>query len=310
MPRNQDAPNSNGGGAPVPPPFDPRKLRVVPLGGLGEFGKNMMTMEYGEDMIVIDCGQMFPDAEMLGVDSVIPDFTYVRERVDKLRGLILTHGHEDHIGALPYFMREFDTPIYGSRLTLAISKGKLAEMGLEDRCEYKEIRARSRVKLGAFDIEFLQVTHSIPESMALAITLPIGTVVHTGDYKFDSSEDEMSDFFTLSRYGESGVLALFGDSTNVDREGYSPSEKSVQEALIPIIATAPAGVILTTFGSGLHRVQTALNIAQLLGRKIFLGGLSVERNFAIATKLGLLHYPEDLVMPIREINKVNPKKRL
>ncbi len=292
------------------PPRDLAKLRVVPLGGLGEFGKNMMAMEFGDDLIVIDCGQMFPEAEMLGVDSVIPDFEYIRERRDKLRALVLTHGHEDHIGALPYFMREFETQVYGSRLTLALAKGKLIEAGLEDRAEFKEIKARSRVQIGAFQIEFLQVTHSIPESMALAITTPIGTVVHTGDYKFDASEDEQSDFFSLSSYGESGVLALFGDSTNVDREGYSPTEKSVREGLIPLVATAPGGVILTTFSSGLHRVQTALDIAETLGRKVFLAGLSLERNFSIATKLGLLHYPEDLVLPLREIKQVAPKRRL
>lgn len=292
------------------PRLRPDRLRIVPLGGVGEFGKNMMTMEYGGDMIIVDCGQMFPEADMFGVDSVIPDFSYVADRVKSLRGLILTHGHEDHIGAVPYFLRDFDCPVYGSRLTMEFVRAKVEEMNLGHDPEFHEIRARQKIKLGAFEIEFLQVTHSIPETMALAITLPIGTIVHTGDYKFDTSEDETSDFFTLSRYGESGVLALLGDSTNVDREGHSPTEKSVREGLIPLIATAPAGVILATFASGLHRVQTAMNVAQLLDRKVFLAGRSMERNFAIATKLGLIHYPEGLVLPLREINRTPPKRRL
>ncbi len=296
--------------APIPD-ADPRKLRIVPLGGLGEFGKNMMSLEYGDDMIIVDCGQMFPEEEMLGVDSVIPDFTYVAERLDKLRGLILTHGHEDHIGAVPYFLRDVSTPVYGSRLTMALVREKLRENGLEGRVKLHEVHGRSKVRLGKFEIQFLLVTHSIPESMALAITLPIGTVIHTGDYKFDSSEEEeTSDFFTLSRYGERGVLALLADSTNVDREGYSPSEKSVEDALRPIIASAPRTVILTTFASGLHRVQTALELARELGRKVFFAGYSLERNFAIATKLGLLHYPEGLVHSFKDIQKTPANKRL
>lgn len=290
---------------------DPRKLRVVPLGGLGEFGKNMMALEYGEDMILIDCGQMFPEEEMLGVDSVIPNFSFVEERIGKLRGLILTHGHEDHIGAIPYFLRDFDTPVYGSRLTLALVRGKVREMGIEDECQFHEIAARGRIQLGAFDVEFLHVSHSIPEAMALAITLPIGTVIHTGDYKFDAQDKgETSDFFGLSRYGETGVLLLMADSTNSDREGSSPSEETVLNALRPIIADAERSVILSTFASGLHRIQTVIDLAQEFGRKIFLAGRSLERNFEIATRLGLLHYPEDIILPITKADSIPPAQRL
>lgn len=290
---------------------DPDRLRIVPLGGLGEFGKNMMAFEYGGDMIIVDCGQMFPDHEMLGVDSVIPDFTYIADRVDRLRGIILTHGHEDHIGAIPYFLRDFEVPVYASRLTLEFVRSKLREMDIEDRADLHEIEGRQRFKLGKFEVELLRVTHSIPDSMAVAITLPIGTIIHTGDYKFDASaKDETSDFFTLSRYGEEGVLALLADSTNIGREGISPPEESVLEGLRPIVSAARGAVILSTFSSALHRVQTVLTLAEEAGRKVFLAGLSLERNFAIASKLGLLHYPEGLVLPIKDAQSLAPCQRL
>lgn len=287
------------------------KLRIVPLGGVGEFGKNMMALEYGDDMIVVDCGLMFPEEDMLGVDAVIPDFFYVADRLDKLRGIILTHGHEDHIGGLPYFLRDYDVPVYGSRLTLALMKGKLREIGLEDECELTEIHGRSKIELGEFEVEFLQVNHSIPEAMAVAITLPIGTIIHTGDYKFDpQDESESSDFFSLSKYAESGVLMLMADSTNADQKGHSPTERSVLDSLRPIIATAKGTVVLSTFSSALHRVQTVLTLAEELGRKVFLAGFSLERNFSIATKLGLLHYSEDVVRSVKEIDRYPAEKRI
>lgn len=287
------------------------KLRIVPLGGVGEFGKNMMALEYGDDMIVVDCGLMFPEEDMLGVDAVIPDFFYVTDRLDKLRGIILTHGHEDHIGGLPYFLRDYDVPVYGSRLTLALMKGKLREIGLEGECELTEIHGRTKIELGEFEVEFLQVNHSIPEAMAVAITLPIGTIIHTGDYKFDpQDESESSDFFSLSRYAESGVLLLMADSTNADQKGHSPTERSVLDSLRPIIATAQGTVVLTTFSSALHRVQTVLTLAEELDRKVFLAGFSLERNFSIATKLGLLHYSEDVVRSVKEIDRYPAEKRI
>lgn len=271
----------------------------------------MMAMEYGDDMIVVDCGLMFPEDDMLGVDAVIPDFTFVSERIEKLRGMILTHGHEDHIGAITYFLREFDTDVYGSRLTLALVKKKLEEADLENFDRLHEIHGRSRVELGSFEVEFLQVAHSIPEAMALAINLPIGTIIHTGDYKLDPQDESgTSDFFTISRYGEQGVLMLLADSTNVDREGNCPPELSVKNALRPIITSTEGTVVLATFSSGLHRVQTALDLAHELGRKIFVAGRSLERNFEIATELDLLHYPSDLVLPLRDLPKIPSPARM
>lgn len=295
----------------TPPALAPATLRIVPLGGLGEFGKNAMVFEYGDDLILVDCGMMFPEEDMLGVDAVIPDFSYIAERAEKLRALVLTHGHEDHIGATAHFIRDFNVPIYGSALTLALVEGKLREMGLEERVALREVRPRDRIRAGAFEIEFLQVTHSIPQAYALAITLPIGTVIHTGDYKFDpSDESETSDFFSLTKYGENGVLLLMADSTNVDRRGHSPGENSVRDGLRPIIAGAEGTVLLSTFSSGLHRLQTVLTLAEETGRKVFLAGYSLERNFQTATRLGLLKYQDGTVLPFKDIDRFAKKGRI
>jgi ribonuclease J len=294
-----------------PPPLPPDTLRIVPLGGLGEFGKNTMAMEFGDDLILVDCGMMFPEEDMLGVDAVIPDFGYVADRAHKLRALILTHGHEDHIGATGHFVREFTAPIYGSPLTLALVQGKLAEMGLENRVDLVPVAPRERIRAGAFEIEFLQVAHSIPQTYALAITLPIGTVIHTGDYKFDPSDESGdTDLFSLARYGESGVLLLLADSTNADRRGHSPGEAAVRDGLRPILTAAEGTVILSTFSSGLHRLQTVLSLAEELGRKVFLAGYSLERNFQTATRLGLLRYHDGTVLPFKDIDRFDKRSRI
>lgn len=295
----------------TPPGLRDAVLRVVPLGGLGEFGKNAMALEYGGDLILVDCGMMFPEEDMLGVDAVIPDFGYIEDRVEKLRAVFLTHGHEDHIGAATHFVRDFDVPIYGSPLTLALVEGKLREMGLYEKSDLREVDARERIRAGAFEVQFLQMTHSIPQAYALAITLPIGVVIHTGDYKFDpSDETETTDFYTLTQYGEKGVLLLMGDSTNVDRRGHSPGEKSVLEALRPIVADADGTVILSTFSSALHRLQSVLTLAEELHRKVFLAGFSLERNFQTATRLGLLKYREGTVLPFKEIDRFDKRGRI
>lgn len=297
--------------AAVVPELPRETLRVVPLGGLGEFGKNAMVFEYGEDLILVDCGMMFPEEDMLGVDAVIPDFSYIDERREKLRAVILTHGHEDHIGATTHFVREFDAPIYGSPLTLALVEGKLREMNLDGKVELHEVAPRDTIRAGAFQIQFLQVTHSIPQAFAVAITLPIGTVIHTGDYKFDpSDETETSDFYSFTQYGEKGVLLLLGDSTNVDRKGHSPSEKSVLEGLRPLFAEAEGTVILSTFSSGLHRLQSVLTLAEELHKKVFLAGFSLERNFQTATRLGLLDYLDSTVLPFRDIDRFDKRSRI
>ncbi len=294
-----------------PPELPDATLRVVPLGGLGEFGKNAMVFEYGDDLILIDCGMKFPEEDMLGVDAVIPDFSYIADRADKLRAVILTHGHEDHIGATTHFVREFDAPIYGSALTLALVEGKMREMRLEDRAELHEVKPRDRIRAGAFEIQFLQVSHSIPQAFAIAITLPIGAVIHTGDYKFDpSDETDPSDFYSFTNYGESGVLLLLGDSTNVDRKGHSPSEESVRDALRPIISEAEGSVILSTFSSGLHRLQSVITLAEEMNRKVFLAGFSLERNFQTATRLGILKYKEGTVLPFKEMDRFDKRSRI
>lgn len=300
----------------LPPPAEGR-LRVIPLGGIGEFGKNSTVMEYGRDLILIDCGQKFPDAEMFGVDMVIPDFTYIMERLDRLRGLVLTHGHEDHIGAVPYLIRQIPErrlPIYGSRLTLALVREKLDEMNLRHAAELIEIEGGHKHFLGHFEVEFVPVPHSFPMSMSLFIHLPIGTVVHTGDYKFDS-DLEGGGFIgsePFERFGREGrpVLLLLADSTNVGREGVSLTEVQVEQGLSPLIHSAPRTIILATFSSSLHRVQTVLDLAQEAGRYVAICGFSLERNFSIATELGLLRYPADLILPLNELIHKPAHRRL
>jgi ribonuclease J len=301
-PPNVIAPPSRSRRSEDGPP--PGRLRVVPLGGLGEFGKNMMAFEWESDLILVDCGQMFPEDDMLGVDAVIPDFDYIATRREKLRGLILTHGHEDHIGAVPYFARDFDAPIHGSRLTLELVRGKLREMDVEIKGRLREVDESEPLQLGAFRIEFIPVAHSIPEAFALAIATPIGTVVHTGDYKFDGPGGAEA----FARF--EGAALLMGDSTNVGREGRSPTESVVAEALDPILRDCSGAVVLATFASGLHRVQTALDMAARHGRKVFVVGRGLERNYEIALRLGLLRCKEGLVLPIREADRFRASQRL
>lgn len=296
-----------------PPPSG--RLRVLPLGGCGEFGKNSMALEYGQDMILIDCGLKFPEDEMFGVDLIIPDFSYVQDNGDRLRGLVLTHGHEDHIGAIPFLVRQIQgrrLPIYGSRLTLALIQEKLIEMDLEGCAELIEVEDGQKFFLGQFEVEFVHVAHSFPQSMALFIHLPIGTVVHTGDYKFEfGMEQGHPEAEPFARLGESGrTLLLMADSTNINREGVSPTEEMVREGLDPVITMATRTVILATFSSSLYRVQTVLDLAQKLGRKVAVCGFSLERNFAIATELGLLHYPDSLILPLNELVHLPAHKRL
>lgn len=225
------------------------KLRAIPLGGLGEFGMNMMAFEYDDHLIVVDCGVMFPDVELLGVDIVIPDITYLRENRNRLRAIILTHGHEDHIGALPYVLDEVDAPVYGSAFTLALVRSKLVEHGLEDSTELREMKPGAPFEAGPFKIEFIHLTHSIIEAGALAITTPLGTILHTGDFKLDPSptDGRISDLHRLAELGRQGVLALFSDSTNVERPGMTPSERAVSERLTEIIAEAKGRVMISCF---------------------------------------------------------------
>ncbi|AKU89626.1 ribonuclease J [Vulgatibacter incomptus] len=276
-------------------------LRIIPLGGLGEVGLNAMVFESEDQAFLVDCGIMFPQAEALGVDVVLPDFTYLRELGDKLKGVVLTHGHEDHIGALPFLLKDRPLPVYGSPFTLGLLAPKLEEFGI--RAPLTELAAGSSVDLGeAFRVEGVRVTHSIPDALGLAIHTPEGLVVHTGDFKIDHSPiDELpTDLQRFARLGGDGILALLSDSTNSERPGTSLSERQVGRALEEIFAKAKSRVVIATFASNIHRIQQVLDVSRLFGRKVVLVGRSMQQNTRIASELGLLDIPLGLVVDVEE----------
>ena len=272
-------------------------LKIIPLGGLGEFGLNMMLVEYGDAAIAVDCGVMFPTADLLGIDLVIPDVSYLLERRDKLKGIVLTHAHEDHVGALPYILEHFDVPIFGTRLTLGLLARKLAEHELDDTADVREITAGAPWEIAPFRIEGIRVTHSLMDCLALAIETPVGTVIHTGDFKIDNTpmEGEMFDFQTLAAYGEKGVLLLLSDSTNVERPGYTPSEREVATNLEQIMQHSTGKVLVSTFASSIPRIQQVIDIAERCGRRVVLSGRSMIRNGQVAAELGYLHLPRNFL---------------
>ncbi|MBR0138948.1 MAG: ribonuclease J [Firmicutes bacterium] len=276
-------------------------LRIVPLGGLQEIGKNITVFEYGDDIVILDCGMAFPDSDMLGVDIVIPDFTYLRERAEKIRGLIVTHAHEDHIGAIPYLLQEFDVPVYASRLTLGFIEYKLKEHGIKG--DLKEIAAGDFIRLGSFTIETLHTTHSVADSLAFCIDTPAGTVFHTGDFKIDLTpiDGQMLDFSRLSQIGDGGVSLLMADSTNAGRRGHSLSESSVGLALESILKTAKGRVIIASFSSNVHRVQKIMDLAAANGRKIAVCGRSMENMIRIASELGYMTIPAGSLIDIKDL---------
>jgi ribonuclease J len=286
------------------------KLRIVPLGGLGEIGKNMMVMELPNDMIIIDAGLMFPKEEMLGVDLVIPDISYVRERRKKLRAIIITHGHEDHTGALPYVLRELRAPIYCSRLTHGLISVKLKEHKLLKEADLRMVSPGDKIRLGAFQVEFVRVTHSIPDSCGLAIRTPIGTVVHSGDFKLDHTPvmGEPTDLPRWAELGNQGVLLLLSDSTYAESTGYTPSEQVVGESLDRIMATAPGRVIVSTFASLISRVQQVIDAAYRNDRRVFVTGRSMVDNVQMALELGYLSAPENVLTPIDQLSRMRPQK--
>jgi ribonuclease J len=286
------------------------KLQLIPLGGLGEFGMNSMAIRYGDDIIVVDAGMMFPDAELLGVDIVIPDFAYLVQHRDMVRGLILTHGHEDHIGAVPFFLSEINVPIYSAPFTLAMVERRLEEHGMLDDAKLHKVKPGSRIELGPFTIEFIHVTHSIVSSMALAITTPLGVIIHTGDFKVDPTptDNEPFDLHTFADYGKRGVLLLMSDSTNVDRPGYTESERAVRPRLDEIFYRAERRLVISCFSSSIHRLQQILDVAAEYGRKVAFLGRSMNNVTEIAHSLGLLSLPDGILLRPQDIMQVEPSK--
>ncbi|MGB6483429.1 MAG: ribonuclease J [Candidatus Acidiferrales bacterium] len=284
-------------------------LWMVPLGGLGEFGMNMMALRYGEDILAIDAGLMFPETEMLGVDVVIPDITYLKQNRG-VRALLLTHAHEDHIGGVPYLLPDLNCPVYGTRFTLALVRKKLEEHGLLEKADLREIAPGMKVTLGPFEVEFVHVTHSTIECVALAIRTPIGIVIHTGDFKVDPTpiDGEPFDLHRFARYGEEGVLALFADSTNAERPGYTPSERAVRPRLEELFRAAPKRVVVSCFSSSVHRIQQVIDIATEQGRKIGFIGRSMSDNVEIAHSLNKLHIPDGSVVRPQDIKSFDPRK--
>jgi ribonuclease J len=274
------------------------KLEIVPLGGLGEFGMNMTALRYRDDIIVIDSGMMFPDAELLGVDLVMPDLTYLKENQEFVRALVLTHGHEDHIGAVPYFLSEIDVPVYGTDFTLALVDRRLEEYDLEQEPRFIHIHPNQMVDIGPFKIEFIHVTHSIVSAVALAITTPLGVVIHTGDFKVDPTptDNELFDLHTLADYGKRGVLLLLSDSTNADRPGYTESERAVRPRMEEIFTRAERRIVVSCFSSSIHRIQLVLDLAQEYNRRVAVFGRSMVTVTEIAHSLGLLDIPDGILL--------------
>jgi len=281
-------------------------VRLIPLGGLGEIGLNMMLVESGEDLIAIDCGLMFPDDELPGIDHVIPDFSYALARRPGVHAVVLTHGHEDHIGALPYLLREAMVPVYGTPLTLALVAERLREHGLAEAADLRTIRPRERVEAGPFGIEAIRVTHSIVDGIGLAIDTPAGTVVHTGDFKLDPSplDGELPDYRRFAELGEQGVLVLCSDSTNADRPGHTGSEVEVGQALATRFEGASGRIIVATFASHIHRIQQVLTLASRTGRRVALLGMSMQKNVTIAAELGYLRVPDGVLVPLEELDEL------
>ena len=274
---------------------DKKALSIIPLGGLGEVGMNMMVYEYDEDLIVVDAGIMFPDQEMLGIDVVIPDISYLKANAAKIRGIVITHGHEDHIGALPYLLSTLNVPVYATPLTIGLISAKLKEKNLT-AVELNPVKPRGMINLGVFKIEFIRVTHSIVDGVALGITTPVGRIIHTGDFKIDQSpvDGERTDIQKLAEYGDLGTLALLSDSTNAERPGYTLSEKVVGKAFEEIFCLTKSRIIIATFSSNIHRIQQAIDAAVLSGRKVFISGKSMVKNTQIAAELGYLKIPPDV----------------
>jgi ribonuclease J len=287
-----------------------QSLTAIPLGGLGEFGMNMMALRLGDDIIVIDAGMMFPESELLGVDLVIPDITYLKQNRSNVRAIVLTHGHEDHIGALPYILRDLNVPVYGTRFTLALVKKRLDEAGLLESTTLREVLPGRLVEIGPYEIEFISVTHSTVDCVALAIRTPLGVVIHTGDFKIDQTPvgGAPFDLHAFAKYGTEGVLALFSDSTNVERPGFTPSERAIVPRIEELCRSAPRRVILSCFASSIHRIQQVIDIASRVNRKVAFVGRSMVDNVEIAHSLDILRIPDGMVVRPQDIRGFDPKR--
>lgn len=280
-------------------------LKVIPLGGLGEIGLNMMVIEHGPDLLIVDAGLMFPNDYMPGIDLVIPDFTYIRENKEKIRAIILTHGHEDHIGAIPFFLKEFPVPVFGTSFTLGLLRAKLKEHHLPEKAELREIRAGDITRLGPFNVEYISVNHSIVDGVGLAIDTPEGILLHSGDFRIDPTpvDSQFTDLIRFAHFGAKGVLAFFSDSTNAEKEGYTLSEKDVRKTLEDLFQTCRGRLVVASFASNITRIQQVISLAAKFGRKIVFNGKSMITNVGIAKEQGFINIPEDSEISERQISQ-------
>jgi len=283
------------------------KVKIIPLGGVNEIGKNLTAIEYKNDIVVIDCGLKFPDEDMFGIDLVIPDITYLIKNKEKVSGIFLTHGHEDHIGALPYVLKQLNVPVYGTKLTLGIVETKLKEHGLLSSTELVRVKPRDVIRLNSVSVEFIKTNHSIADSVAIAVHTPLGVVLHTGDFKVDYTpiDGEPMDFARFAELGKKGVLAMMADSTNVEKPGYTNSEKIVGESLTRIFGKTKGRIIIATFASNIHRIQQIIDAASVYGRKVAVSGRSMENIMNVAIELGYIEVDKDTLVSIDQINKYN-----
>ncbi len=281
------------------------KIKIIPLGGINEIGKNITAIEYKEDIVIIDCGLKFPDDDMFGIDIVIPDISYLLKNSEKIKGIFLTHGHEDHIGALPYVLKQLNVPVYGTKLTLGIVETKLKEHGLLGSTELVRVKPKDIIKLSSVSVEFIKTNHSIADSVAIAIHTPLGVVLHTGDFKIDYTpiDGEMMDFARLAEIGRKGVLVMMADSTNVERPGYTMTEKVVGETFNRLFGKATGRIIVATFASNVHRIQQIITAAQKYDKKVSVSGRSMENIVQVAIELGYLEAEKDVLVPIDQIGK-------
>jgi ribonuclease J len=287
-----------------------KKLQVIPLGGLGEFGMHIMALRYGDDIVVIDAGMMFPEAELLGVDIVTPDLTFLKENRQHVRALLLTHGHEDHIGAVAFFLAEFQVPVYATAFTLSLVERRLEEYEVEDEPVLRAVKPKDIIEIGPFKVEFIHVTHSIVSCVALAITTPIGVVIHTGDFKVDPTptDNELFDLHTLADYGKRGVLLLLSDSTNADRPGYSDSERAVRPRLEDVFNRSESRLFVSCFSSSIHRLQQIINLSEEFGRKVALVGRSMIAVTEIAHNHGFIQIPDNVLIRPQDVMTTKPSK--